>query len=193
MWLEAVLIGILIGIFRGGRLNQLEDLHLNGAIFILLGLLIQMVPFFLHFQWISDNAVYFTLAGLLLAFLVVVVNIRQQGMPIVALGTMLQIIVLAFNDWRMPIRLLEATSARLVQMRLAIEAGEIANDALFADATHWTRYLGKIIVLPSYYPFSIAVGVPDILIGIGVAWFVQDAMLVYRSYGRSRKYRQRRY
>ncbi len=193
MWLEAVLFGILIGLLRGGRLSQLEHLHLRGISFILLGLLIQMIPFFLHFQWISDYAVYFTLAGVVIAFIVVVVNFKEQGIPLVIVGTGLQLVVLFFNQWRMPIRLLEVTSARLVQMRLAIEAGEISNYALFADSTHWTRFLGKVFIMPSYYPFSIAVGVPDLLIGIGVAWYIQYTMVAYRSYGRMHKYRARRY
>lgn len=193
MWLEAVLVGLLIGIFRGGRLNQLEHLHLRGALFLVVGLLIQMVPFFLHFKWISNHAVYFTAAGLVIALGVILFNVKAKGIPFVALGTGLQLMVLAFNSGKMPIRLLEETSARLVQLRLAIEAGEIANYTLFSASAHWTRFLGKIIVMPNYYPFSVAIGIPDILIGIGVAWFIQDCMMAYRPYGHFRRHRSRRY
>lgn len=193
MWLEAVLIGLLIGIFRGGRLNQLDHLHLRGALFLVAGLLIQMVPFFLHFKWISDHAVYFTGAGIVIALGVILFNVRSQGIPFVALGTALQLVVLIFHQGRMPIRLMEETSARLVQLRLAIEAGEIANYAIFSASDHWSRFLGKVLIMPSYYPFSVAIGIPDILIGIGVAWYIQSVMMDYRPYGHFRRYRPRRY
>ena len=194
MWLEAVLVGILIGLLRGGRLNQLDHLYLKGFLWILLGLILQMIPFFLHFQWITEHAVYFTAGGLGVAIVVILFNFKRPGMPLVALGAGLQFLVLGFNQWRMPIRLMSETSARFVQMSLAIESGEIANYILFSDVSHWSKYLGKIFILPDFYPVTMALGIPDILIGVGVAWFIQELMVSYKSYGRSRYYsRKKRY
>ena len=101
--------------------------------------------------------------------------------------------VIVMNDFRMPIRLMNESAARLVQLRLAIESGEIANYVLFTDATHWSKWLGKLVVMPSAYPFTTAFGLPDILIALGVIWFIQSELVGYRMYSRSRKLGKRRY
>lgn len=194
MWFEAVTIGIVIGLFRGGRLRNFENVHFKGMLLILLGLLIQMVPFFLHvIPWILTNAVYFSAAGLVLALFALLMNLKKKGLILVVLGTVMQLFVLVMNDFRMPIRLIDQSAARLVQLRLAIESGEISNYILFSDASHWSKWLGKLVIMPSAYPFTTAFGLPDILIAIGIIWFIQSELVGYRMYGRSRKLGKRHY
>jgi hypothetical protein len=194
MWFEAVLIGICIGLIRGGRLNQLDNLNFKGSLFIVLGLLIQLVPFFLHpISFIKDNAMYFTFSGLLLALLVLILNIKRAGIIFVILGSALQVFVLLMHDLKMPIRLMQESSVKFVQMRLSIEAGEIANYILFSQSDHWSRYFGKLVVLPSYYPFSQAIGLGDVLIALGIIWFIQSEMINFRLFGRAKASTFRRY
>lgn len=194
MWFEAVSIGILVGLFRGGRLRNFENMHLKGTLLILLGMLIQMVPFFLHvIPWVLNNAVYFSAAGLVLALVALLMNLKKKGLVLVVVGTVSQLFVIVMNDFRMPIRLMNESAARLVQLRLAIESGEITNYVLFTDASHWSKWLGKLVIMPSAYPFTTAFGLPDVLIALGVIWFIQSELVGYRMYGRSRKLGKRRY
>jgi hypothetical protein len=192
MWVEAILIGLLIGLLRGGRLSNLENSHVKGVMLIILGLLLQLVPFFLHaIDFVSVNAKMFSFIGLAVAMLALLLNIKKSGLWLVTLGALLQGLVLILNDFRMPIRLASATSAKLVQMRLAIESGEIANYILFADATHWSKFLGKLMITPDYYPLTKLIGLPDILIGLGMVWFIQSELQLirtYKSYSGKRRY-----
>ncbi|MCK8059433.1 MULTISPECIES: DUF5317 family protein [unclassified Fusibacter] len=192
MWFEAILLGLIIGVIRGGRLSNLENSHVKGAMLIVLGLLLQLIPFFLHaVEFVATNAKYFTIAGLAMAIIALLLNLKKRGIWLVGLGAILQVVVLILNDMLMPIRLAGATSAKLVQMRLAIESGEIANYVLFNQSTHWSKFLGKTILMPDVYPFTVAIGIPDLIIAIGMILFIQNELQIvrtYRTYTGKRRY-----
>lgn len=177
MWIEAIVIGVIVGLIRGGRMNQLEVMHVNGLFLIIIGLLLQLIPFFLHkIVWISEYSLMFILAGVGLALVAVVLNIRKKGMWLVFLGAVVNTAVIWFNDLKMPVRLAQATGAKYIQMKLAIQSGEIVNYVLLEEASHWTKYLGKVLPFPSFYPLTQIIGLGDVLIAVGIVWFIQSEM-----------------
>ncbi len=178
MWLEVIILGIIIGLLRGGRLNNLEKISIKGGLFIALAIILQLLPFFLsQFTFIKENTNLFVLAGAILSAIVVLLNIKKAGMPIVFIGIFLNLTVLFFNNYKMPINLTDvATTAKLSAMKLAIQNGEISNYILLSNVDHWSKFLGKTIILPSYYPFTSFLGVPDLLIAVGVIWTIQSEM-----------------
>ncbi len=178
MWLEAIILGLLIGWLRGGRLANLEKLKIKGGFLIALALIFQLLPFFLSkLPFIEKNAALFGFAGALLTSLVLLFNIKIKGMPLVILGSWLNVIVLFFNEYKMPIDLTTQTnSARMAELKLNITNGNIANYTLFANTEHWSKYFGKIFILPPYYPFTSFVGLPDLIIAIGLIYLIQSEM-----------------
>ncbi len=191
MWIEAIAIGIIISVLRGGRFSNLSKSEMRGVLILVIGLILQLVPFFLHgISVIKQNAAVFSFAGLLLALLFVLLNIKIRGMILLLIGTALNVIVLLFHNFKMPIQLDNATSAGFAQMKLNITSGAISNYVLMSDSTHITRYLGKLWTMPEYYPFSKFFGVPDIIIAIGVIWLLQSALEnKATNYGRRTYYR----
>lgn len=189
MWIEVILIGIIIGLIRGGRLSNIGQVPTKGIILVAIGLLVQLIPFFLHrFDWVAKNATLFTIAGLLIALVAIALNLSQKGMWLILFGGFLQTLVLYFHKFKMPIRLDQITSAQFAQMKLGILSEQIKNYTLFSDSSHWSRYLGKLFIMPDFYPFTKYFGIPDILIAIGVIFIIQSEMQIITSYGRRRYY-----
>ncbi len=190
MWIEAIAIGIIISLLRGGRFTNLSKSEMRGVLILVIGLILQLLPFFLHaVPFIKQNAAIFSFAGLLFALVFVLFNIKIRGMLLVLIGTLLNAVVLLFHNFKMPIQLNNATSAGFAQMKLNITTGAISNYMLMSDSTHITRYLGKLWTMPEYYPFSKFFGVPDILIAIGIIWLLQSALETkVANYGRRTYY-----
>ncbi len=190
MWIEAIVIGLLLSAFRGGRFSNLERSSLRGVTVLVFGLVIQLVPFFLHRVVIfKQYAALFSFWGLCFAALFITLNIKLPGMKLIMGGTALNIIVLAFHNFKMPIKLTDTTMVELAQMKLNIATGAIANYMNMAQSTNITRYLGKLWTMPEFYPFSKFFGIPDILIAIGVIWLLQyELSNKVTDYGRGNYY-----
>ncbi len=190
MWIEAIVIGIIISVLRGGRFTNLSKSEMRGVLILVIGLIMQLIPFFLHaFSFIKQNAAVFSFIGLLFALVFVLLNIKLRGMILVFIGTLFNGVVLLFHNFKMPIKLYNATSAGFAQMKLNISTGAISNYVLMSDSTHITKYLGKLWLMPEYYPFSKFFGVPDIIIAIGIIWLLQSALEnKVTSYGRRTYY-----
>ncbi len=191
MWIEAILIGLIVGLLRGGRFSNLANFSLRAVLLLVAGLILQLLPFFLHvIPFVKDNAALFSFVGLLFAIAFVILNFKITGMPLILLGVLLNALVLLFHNFKMPIQLADATSANFVQMKLAIASGAVSNYMLMSNSTHIIKYLGKLWLMPSYYPFTKFFGVPDIIIAIGIIWLLQTALKnKFADYGRGTYYR----
>ncbi len=191
MWIEAIAIGLIVSILRGGRFTNLSKSEMRGVLVLVVGLILQLVPFFLHgISIVKQNAAIFSFAGVLFALGFVFLNIKIRGMILVLIGALLNGIVLIFHNFKMPIQLNNATSAGFAQMKLNITTGAISNYMLMSDSNHITRYLGKLWTMPEYYPFSKFFGIPDIIIAIGIIWLFQSALEnKVASYGKRTYYR----
>ncbi len=177
MWIEGILIGIIIGLMRGGRLNYLSNLELKHGYIFILGVLIQISPFFLgKFAFFATKANIISFVGYALIFIFLLLNISQKGVKIICLGSLMNLLVLALNKFKMPIKA-DGTNAGIVKLRLAIEAGEIKNYFLFSTYDNYSFYLGKIIQMPDFYIGVPVISISDILIGIGMIILVQWTMV----------------
>ncbi len=177
MWLEAIVIGTIIGLLRGGRFANLSKSEMRAVPVLIIGLILQLVPFFLYgMPFVKQNAATFSLVGLLFAIGFVLLNIKIRGMILVLIGALLNGVVLVFHNFKMPIHLNNATSAGFAQMKLNITTGAISNYVLMSSSTHITRYLGKLWLMPEYYPFSKFFGAPDVIVAIGIVWLLQAAL-----------------
>ncbi len=190
MWIEAIVIGLLLSVFRGGRFSNLERSSLRGIIVLVLGLVLQLIPFFLHgIAFFKQNAAVFSFLGICFAALFIALNIKLPGMKLIMGGTALNAIVLLFHNFKMPINLTDTTLVELAQMKLNITTGAIANYMNMAQSTSITRFLGKLWTMPAFYPFTRFFGIPDILIAIGVIWLLQyELSNKVTEYGRGNYY-----
>lgn len=176
MWIESIVLGILVGFFRGGRLFNFEVLKLKLQNFFIVGLLIQVLPFFLgRIQIFKEYSKYISFTGLLLVFIALLLNIKIKGFIYLVSATFVNLCVLLINDFRMPIYLANS-SAKFMQTKLAVTTGQISNYVAFSNVDNYSKYLGKIIQMPEWYPLAPSLSIVDIVLGLGIIVFIQAEM-----------------
>ncbi|OGF53180.1 MAG: hypothetical protein A2Z21_04865 [Candidatus Fraserbacteria bacterium RBG_16_55_9] len=177
--LWALPLGIVVGYLRGGRLSHMARLELRSTWLILLALAIQLLIFPLGAgkqPLIRFGTEYFHLASY--AFLVgfVVLNRREWGILAMGMGMLLNLLVITVNGGYMPTRpdLLEAAGRGEAAAKLR-EVGIYANNTLMEPTTPlW--FLGDVFYAPEWVPFANVFSVGDLLLALGLIFFLQAKM-----------------
>lgn len=165
-------IGLLVGRLGGGRLERLAELRFRWAPAAIVGLVVQLTLFAppvadaLGGQSGLGTALYVGSTGLVLA--AVARNLRLAGLPLVAVGALLNVAAIVANGGVMP-----TTLDALATAGLAPAAG-FSNSALIDDpALPW---LIDRFGLPAWLPFANVFSVGDVVLGAGLAVAVAVAM-----------------
>jgi len=175
--LWAVPLGILIGYLRRGRLANLSKLNLRGAWLILIALAIQLLIFPLSRQpIISFGTEYLHLASYALLVVFVILNWREWGILAMGVGMLLNLIVITANGGYMPTRpeLLEVAGRQEATKALR-EVGKYGNNILMGPDTP-LGFLGDIFSVPAWVPLANVFSVGDLLLALGLIYFLQAKM-----------------
>ncbi len=171
LW-EAVLLGLIIGWFRNGKLKNLGRISLPGWPLIFLAVLIQTV-IWIDFTTGSDFLTPLYPILYVLSFVVLVVFFflqgRQAGFIMIGFGILLNLVVITANRGMMPVD----TDYMPTEVAEELEAGEKSPfHAPMTDET-WLAFLGDRIRIP-YRNQLLSIG--DIVIGAGVIILIQNGM-----------------
>jgi hypothetical protein len=166
--LYAIPLGLLAGLLAGGRVGALSELRLRLAWLAVVGYVAQGVLFAPRIGahlggWAPGLYVLTTL----LVLVAILANRRLRGMPIVALGAGLNLLVIVANGGFMP-----ADRAAYAQLGMTIEG--YANTRFIADPV--LGVLGDWIPLPAWLPGSNVISIGDVVIGVGMALVLATAM-----------------
>ena len=170
--LYAPLLALVVGLALGGRIDRLSDVRFRWLPAIGLALLIQ-VPLFGPLTEVlpPGDAVGVALyvASLALVLAAVLANVRQTGMPLLALGAALDGAAIVANGGLMP-----ATPEVMAALGWNGPHDGFSNSAVMASpALPW---LIDRFATPRGLPFANVFSIGDVLIGAGVGWFVVRAM-----------------
>lgn len=90
MYLEAIVIGLIIGFFRNGRLMNFFEVKFKGWTLSIIALLIFLIPFGIKLFTDSDveTAIY-PFVAMVICALIVLFNFEKTGMKILLLGILL--------------------------------------------------------------------------------------------------------
>ncbi len=106
MFVETLLLGVLIGMIRKGRLSNLSELQIKGWVFVVIGAMIQFVPIFLNkFDLIPDYHVFFPFVALIIMLGVMAMNLSKSGVWLILIGGILNAIAIGMNNFKMPVDL----------------------------------------------------------------------------------------
>jgi hypothetical protein len=167
--LYAVLIGLAVGVLTGGRPAGLASIHFRFGWLAVVGFAAQVVLFS---GPVSDRVgalgapLYVASTGLV--FVVLLLNARIPGLPIVAVGAACNLAAIVANGGFMP-----ASPAALVALG-KVPASTYSNSAVVADP--WLKPLTDIFALPSWLPFANVFSIGDVLIGLGIVVAIVIAM-----------------
>lgn len=173
--LYAIPIGLLAGLAIGGRLGHLAELRFRLAWLAVLGYLAQSFLFVPRFGTLVEGLapLLYVLTNVLV-LVAILANRRIPGVPLIALGAALNLLVIVANGGYMP-----ADRAAYASLGMTIEG--YWNTAFLERPV--LAMLGDWIALPAWLPLANVISVGDVLIGTGVAVTIALGMRAPRPAG----------
>lgn len=170
MALIVAVAAALVARLRGGSFESLAATPFKAPFLLWAGLVIQLGLGVWEPEWLSEDGALAVVLGtnaLVAAFLAL--NQRQPGMALAAIGMSLNVLVIAANG-AMPVSSSAAGEAGLELRELGVKH-EILNES--------TRlpWLADVIPVPG---LSMLISVGDIVLAVGIAWFVYRRMTAPR-------------
>jgi len=171
--LYSIAAGLIIGRLLGGRLRNLEHVRFVWWQLALAGLAVQLLLFADPIQervGAEGPAIYVLSTVAVLAALLR--NLRLPGLGIIAVGAVLNLIVIVANGGYMPSSpgaWLELTGAA------ALPVSHYSNVVLIGPDT-LLPFLGDLFVFPRPLPMATAFSIGDAVIALGAVVFLVSAM-----------------
>jgi hypothetical protein len=173
--LYAIGIGLLVGRAAGGRVAALAGIHIHWWGLALGGLVFQLVLFSpLLDERVGDAGPLLYVASSALVFIALLRNLGLPGLPLLAVGAALNMLVIVANGGYMPSA---AAAWELLNGVARVPTTDFTNSMLIGPGTT-LPFLGDVFALPRPIPMANVFSVGDVLIGVGAAWCVIRSMIV---------------
>ncbi|MDO4799037.1 MAG: DUF5317 family protein [Bacillota bacterium] len=181
MYIEAIVLGFLIGKLRRGRLSNFLGMRFKGWYLTIAALVLFLIPYLLRLLQIEMPMLsIFPFAAMLLCGVVALINLRVPGMKLFLLGLLLNLLIMGVNGFQMPIDTAAMTELGYSQFVESIASGEVLNYRPLEGTIGLSLLLAKVHKLPAWYPLSTVISIGDLLACIGIAWMIQQMMVTYR-------------
>jgi len=185
LYVYIIIISIIIGLLRNGKLSSLSQISLKKIELIVLACLIQAGLIFLgskKVKFVLDYSSYMIIFSYIVLLLAVWYNKKLKGMKIIALGIAFNFIVIVANGGHMPILLGSLYKAGLNDIALILKEGSHVTNTLITEKTLF-RFLADVIPLSPPFPAPSVVSVGDFLLFYGVFNLIQNAMVQKQNLG----------
>ncbi len=180
MVVEAIIIGLIIGFFRNGRLNHLLNIEFKGWYLVFLGAALQIIP--IAATRLTESVTMLQWApfiGIVLIWIAVGLNHKIKGFKIIALGALLNMVVMMLHGGKMPFNVDLANLTGITALAESVKSGTVANLIDMNGSAHILKWLGKTIPLPPPYPMAKMVSLGDVIVSVGIGYFIQGEMVFY--------------
>ncbi|MBN2900118.1 MAG: DUF5317 domain-containing protein [Clostridia bacterium] len=191
MFIEALLLGAIVGLIRKGRVSNLSEMQIRGWVLVVIGALIQFAPILLNkFDLLPEYHVFFPFAALVIMIGVALMNLEKSGLWMILAGGVLNGVAIALNGFKMPVDLAGLKYAGLDAVAETIVDGSVINYVDANTVDNFSSFLGKIVAVPSLYPFAKVLSVGDILMMVGIVLFISGQMTnnYFRRHGQQLRY-----
>lgn len=177
MVFDGILIAIIIALFRGGNFSNLADMKLKAKWIFPVLLAVQIIVFYTQskFDLIGTYSNYIFLLVYVVGLVFLWMNRNQTGFTLIFIGVLLNFIVMALNGGRMPVSP-EAASILDPFFIEALQNGLYGKHELITASTK-LALLGDIIPLSAPYPKEQVISIGDVIMNIGVFFFIQKLMV----------------
>lgn len=179
LYIYIIIISIIIGLFRNGKLSSLSEISLKRIELIVLACLIQGGIIFLgsrNIKFVLDYSSYMIIFSYIVLLLAVWYNKDLKGIKIITLGIIFNFIVIVVNNGHMPVLLSSLYKAGLEDFALVLKEGTYVTHTLVTEKTLF-RFLADVIPLSPPFPDPSVVSAGDFLMFYGVFSLIQNAMV----------------
>lgn len=182
MFIEPTFLSLFIAKLKGGKIRDLEKVHIKGwYLFILSALLQAVISLVKKYNipklndFIGNYFIYLIGISYLLMMITVLLNIKKSYMKIFLIGIILNFIVIIGNNGQMPVSLNGLngikTESVLPEKEFDIKHRAVTKDTKFV-------YLADIILLPKPYPLPKILSIGDVFLIVGNFLFFQEEMII---------------
>jgi len=179
LYVYIIIISIIIGLLRNGKLSSLSQISLTKIELIVLACLIQAGLIFLgskKVKFVLDYSSYMIIFSYIVLLLAVWYNKKLKGMKIITLGIILNFIVIVANGGHMPVLLSSLYKVGLNDFALVLKEGTYVTHTLIIEETLF-GFLADVIPLSPPFPDPSVVSVGDFFMFYGVFSLIQNAMV----------------
>jgi hypothetical protein len=167
--LYAVVAGLLVGLLLGGRLESIAETRFRFGWLALVALAIQIVLFSpIAGDRLGEAGRWIYVGSTALVVLVVVLNLRLGGLPIVLAGALSNLAAIVANGGSMP-----ASPSALAAVGHTVADGPTNSTVVAHPAL---EPLTDIFATPAWLPLANIFSVGDVLVAVGVAIAIVAAM-----------------
>lgn len=170
MFFEALILGIVIGFIRRGKISRLAYVNFSWKSLIYISALLYLAIVVMNlglFNYSSDLYSIFLLLAYVFTALFLIANISMKFMSIPLIGLLLNVLVFLANDFKFPLSSEAAAILYGTEMLELLNSGKVL---LFTPAEGASlSFLGTIITIGNW----IIVSAGDIIVAIGVILVVQ--------------------
>ena len=176
--LWALLLGLLIGFLRHGRLANLAKLKLKGLWLILVALIIQLLIFPLGHgaSLVQVGTPYLHLLSYLALLTFIGFNWHYFGILLMGIGLALNTLVISINGGYMPASIPALRHAGLNQVAGILEQDLHHGNTVLMSADTKLNFLGDIFSVPASVPLATAFSIGDSLLALGTILFLACEM-----------------
>jgi hypothetical protein len=179
LYVYIIIISIIIGLLRNGKLSSLSQISLKRIELIVFACLIQGGLIFLgsrKVKFVLDYSSYMIIFSYIVLLFAVWYNKELKGINFIALGIIFNFIVIVANGGHMPVLLSSLYKVELNDFALVLKEGTYVTHTLITEKTLF-GFLADVIPLSPLFPDPSVVSVGDFLMFYGVFSFIQNAML----------------
>ncbi len=177
MIIEAIIIGIIIGTLRKGKLSRLEYLKINLSPLIILSLISYVSIIVMNLGSLDFNSSLYNVFLILTYALIIIVltfNLDKKFMFLPLIGAMMNFICMCVNSFKIPVK-----SDIILSLY-----GEETSNLLLANKIKFfipaeganLNALGKLFSISDYYLYDVILSIGDIIIFVGIILIIQELM-----------------
>jgi len=177
MIVEAILIGIFIGLIRKGSISRLKHFDMNLSPLLMVSMLSIVTIVVMNLGKLDMNSNIYTgflIGSYALIIIVLFFNLDTRYMFLPLVGSIMNFICLCFNNFKIPVRSDIILNMYGKDFYNLFEAGNIKFITAAEGAT--MNFFGKLISPEKYYFYNVVLSVGDILILIGLILIIQNVM-----------------
>lgn len=189
MFIEALLLGTVVGLFRGGSLKNLRTLRIRMPALLVLAFSIQLLVSFMLLAgssfFINQRMVFYALSyGLL--FVALFANLNSKAVWLVVAGSLLNFAVIFLNGGTLPVAAEALEKAGFFNRLELIQAGRLVQYQLVEGNGTWLYFFAKRLTPPAMYPIRQVFSIGDAFISLGLFFWMQYLLMGGGHYQKAR-------